>query len=261
MSNLDLKGKAYYISGSSAGVGFAIAKTLAARGAMVTISGRSAERGEQALMMLRAISDTCFFVAGDANDAASVASNVADAVACMGRLDGVVSAGAEGVVIPTPFADMTPAQIEISFKSRLMPRILPVHAAIPALRQAGGGSVVMITTDAARHVTPGESMIGAAGAAVVLLTKALARELGRDAIRVNSVAMTITSDTPSWDRAFADDNFANHLFSKAIKRFPFGRAPNATEVAQAAAFLLSPESSQISGQTLSVNGGLSFSGW
>ena len=112
MSNLYLKGKAYYISGSSAGVGFSIAKTLAERGAMVTISGRSSQRGELALNKLRAISDTCFFVAGDANDAASVASNVADAVAYMGRLDGIVSAGAEGVVIPTPFADMTPAQID-----------------------------------------------------------------------------------------------------------------------------------------------------
>jgi 2-hydroxycyclohexanecarboxyl-CoA dehydrogenase len=104
-------------------------------------------------------------------------------------------------------------------------------------------------------------MIGAVGAAIILLTKALARELSRDRIRVNSVAMTITSDTPSWDRIFARESFENRLFTKAVARFPQGRAPTADEVAQAAVFLASPAASQITGQTVSVNGGLSFGGW
>ena len=119
----------------------------------------------------------------------------------------------------------------------------------------------MITTDAARHVTTGESIIGATGASIILLTKALARELSRHKIRVNSVALTITSDTPSWDRIFSNENFGSRLFSKALERFPLGRAPTSDEVADTALFLLSKQSAQVNGQTISVNGGLSFGGW
>jgi 3-oxoacyl-[acyl-carrier protein] reductase len=124
-----------------------------------------------------------------------------------------------------------------------------------------GGSIVMITTDAARVPTPGESIIGAVGASVILMTKALAREFSRWKIRVNSVAMTLTSDTPSWDRIFAKKDFETKVFSKALDRFPSGRAPTSDEVARTAVFLLSEDSGQINGQTVSVNGGLSFGGW
>ena len=104
-------------------------------------------------------------------------------------------------------------------------------------------------------------MIGASGAAVILLAKALARELSRDKIRVHPVALTITSNTVGWDRMFATENFGNNLFAKAVARFPSGRAPTAEEVAEAVVFLAGDAASQITGQTLSVNGGLSFGGW
>ena len=103
-------------------------------------------------------------------------------------------------------------------------------------------------------------MVGATGAVVMVLTKALARELSRDRIRVNSVALTLTSGTPGWDRAFASELGAK-VFAKAVERFPFGRPPNADEVAQAMVFLASDAAGQISGQTVSVNGALSFGGW
>ncbi len=172
-----------------------------------------------------------------------------------------VSAGAQGSVGPIPFEKMSAADIESTISSRLLARIFPVHAAIPVLRARGGGTILMITTDAARHVTSGESMIGATGASIILLTKALARELARHKIRVNSIALTITSDTPSWDRIFGHESFENRLFSKALEKFPMGRAPNANEVADTAIFLLGEESMQVNGQTISVNGGLSFGGW
>lgn len=261
MTSTHLPSQYVFISGGSAGIGFEVAKLFAAKGASITISGRSRDRGLLAQAKLRSISSNCHYVQGDASDPKQARENIERSRLLMGGLDTVISAGAEGQVTPTPFSDMTPEQLETSFKSRLLPRIYPVHAAIPLLREAGGGNIVLITTDAARHVTPGESMIGAAGAAVLLLTKALARELSRDAIRVNAVAMTITSSTPSWDRAFSQKSFVNHLFSKAIERFPFGRAPDAIEVAQVATFLATKEASQVTGQTISVNGGLSFGGW
>lgn len=256
-----LQGKVALILGGTGGVGLRTAELLARQGAMVVVTGRSTENGERALAQLHGISPDCRFVSGNLTDADSLRTVLDQTVAAFGGLDILVSAGAEGTTKVKPFAEMTPEEIEHGLLSRFMPRILPVNLAIPAFRERGGGTVVLLTTDAARHVTPGESVVGAAGAGVILMTKALGRELSRDKIRINSVAMTLTSDTPSWDRIFAREGFSNDLFSKAIKRFPSGRPPNAGEVAQVVAFLASPASGQVTGQTLSANGGLSFGGW
>ena len=257
----ELEGKSMLVTGGTSGVGLAIACAAARRGATVTVTGRSEERGLRAQERLKAIASASSFIQCDSGVYADTARAVAEAAAVSGRLDIVVSAGAEGAVKPTPFAEMTPDELRSGFESRLYPRIYPVHASIPWLRKKAGGAIVLITTDAARHPTPGEAVIGAVGASIVLLTKALAREFGRWSIRVNAVAMTLTSDTPSWDRIFGSQTFENRLFSKALARFPQGRAPTADEVADAALYLASDRASQITGQTLSVNGGLSFGGW
>jgi 2-hydroxycyclohexanecarboxyl-CoA dehydrogenase len=253
--------KAVLVTGGTAGIGLAVAKLLAGQGHAVAVTGRSAETGERALAELRELSPGCLFVQGDAGDAVQGAAAVGEAARRLGGLDVLVSAGAQNPLGPMPFAQMTPEQIESGFRTRVMGRILPVHAAIPFLRESGNGSVVLLTTDAARHPTPGESVIGASGAAVMLMTKALARELARDKIRVNAVALTITSNSVGWDRMFANPDFGNKLFAKAVSRFPGGRAPKAEEVAEAVAFLASDAAGQVTGQTLSVNGGLSFGGW
>ena len=69
-----------------------------------------------------------------------------------------------------------------------------MHAAWSALRE-NGGSVVLLTTDAGRYATPGESVLGAVGASIIMMTKALAKEFSRDKIPVNSIALALTSDT------------------------------------------------------------------
>jgi len=255
-----MNGKSILVTGGTAGIGFEAAKLLAARGAVVTITGRSAERGEKAAAALRELGAQCHYVRGELGDPEDAARVVADAAAAMGNIDAAVCSGAEVRSAIQPFEAMQPAQMKNILSSLLYPKLFPVHAVIPYLKQAGGGSIVMIGTDAARHPTPGESMVGAAGAVVILLAKVLAKELSRDRIRVNSVALTITSDTPAWDRVFAG-GFSEKVFAKAVSRFPYGRAPKASEVAEAIAFLSSDAAGQISGQTISVNGALSFGGW
>lgn len=254
-------GKIALITGGTRGIGFAIAHALARAGAQVVVTGRSEAHGEEALGSLLGVAPNAAFEVAEAGDHAAMSAVVERTVGCYGGLDILVSAGAAGPIGPRPFAEMTAEEIRMSFEARLFPRIFPVHAALPALRARGGGSVVMVTTDAARHPTPGEAVIGAAGAAILLMTKALAREFSRWNIRVNSVALTLTSETPGWDRIFSKPGFENRLFSKALERFPQGRAPKAQEVAEVAAFLASDAASQVNGQTVSVNGGLSFGGW
>jgi 2-hydroxycyclohexanecarboxyl-CoA dehydrogenase len=260
MEDKDAKGKAFLISGGTAGIGLVAARKLLRHGARVAITGRSAERGAKAVEELKEYHSDVFFLQGDAGSVADNQRITAAAVERMGRLDSVISIGAQPATGMKAFADMTFEEMRDGFTNLVFPRILPVHAAIPYLRTSGGGSVVMIGTDAARHPTPGESIVGAAGAVVILMTKALARELARDLIRVNTVALTITSGTPGWDRVFAHE-FGSKVFSKALERFPFGRPPGAEEVADAVVFLATDAASQISGQTVSVNGALSFGGW
>ena len=256
----EFKDKVALITGGSGGIGFRVAEQLAGAGAQVFINGRSAERGERAAAKLREISQDVRFIAGDCASYQDVAAVVDTARSAAGRLDILVSAGAEGETGPAPFAELTPQQIEGEFRRRLLPRIFPVHAALPSLRE-NGGSVVLLTTDAGRYATPGESVLGAVGASVIMMTKVLAKEFSRYKIRVNSIALALTSGTPTWDRLFAGESFQRDLFTKVVERFPFGRAPSADEAAAVAVFLASDAAAQVTGQTISVNGGLSFGGW
>jgi 2-hydroxycyclohexanecarboxyl-CoA dehydrogenase len=260
MNYPDLKGKVAVVTGGTRGVGLSVAEVLAREGAHVTVTGRSAEHADSALERLRVYSSDVAFVQGNSGEYESAKTIVDTAAKASGGIDLLISSGAEGPFGPRPFADMSAKEIEQSFSTRFYPRIFPVHAAIPHLR-AKAGSVVMITTDAARVPTPGESIIGAVGASIILMTKALAREFSRWSIRVNSVAMTLTSNTPSWDRIFGKEDFETKVFAKALERFPSGHAPTSEEVARIVVFLLSQNAQQMTGQTLSVNGGLSFGGW
>jgi len=257
----DFNGKVALVTGGSGGIGLKIAEQLAEAGAQVFINGRSAERGARAVAELTEIGRDVHFIAGDCASYEDAAAAVDTARSVAGRLDILISAGAEGEIGPMPFAEMTPEQIQTEFHKRLMPRVFPVHAALPALRE-NGGSVVLLTTDAGRYATPGESVLGAVGASVIIMTKVLAKELGRFRIRVNSIALALAEGTPTWDRRIAaGEGFERDLVAKVVARFPFGRAPSAGEVAGVAVFVASNAAAQITGQTISVNGGLSFGGW
>jgi 3-oxoacyl-[acyl-carrier protein] reductase len=256
----EFKGKVALVTGGSGGIGLHIAEQLAEAGAQLFINGRSAERGERAEARLREISQNVRFIAGDCALYEDAAAVVGTTRSLAGKLDILISAGAEGEIGPTPFAEMTPQQIEGEFRTRLLPRIFPVHAAFPGLRE-NGGSVVLLTTDAGRYATPGESVLGAVGASTMMMTKTLAKEFSRFKIRVNSIALALTSGTPTWDRLLVAEGFQRDLFAKVVARFPFGRPPSAEEAAAVAVFLASDAASQVTGQTISVNGGLSFGGW
>jgi NAD(P)-dependent dehydrogenase (short-subunit alcohol dehydrogenase family) len=83
------------------------------------------------------------------------------------------------------------------------------------------------------------------------------REISED---VRFIALALTAGTPTWDRLFAGESFQRDLFTKVVERFPFGRPPSADEAAAVAAILASDAAAQVTGQTISVNGGLSFGG-
>lgn len=257
----NLNGRIALVIGSTESIGFRVAERLARDGARVVLNGRNIELGLQAVDRLAAQRLEATFEQADATDYAAVAAMVDRVERSVGPIDLLASIGGSARPGPTPFLDLQPADMAKALEGRILPRLYAAHAVGHRMRERERGAMVLVASDAGRHPTPGESLIGAAGAAVILLTKALAREFSRWSIRVNCMALTLTADTPRYDKIFSQPGFSNTLFSKALEKFPAGRAPTAAEVADVAAFLLSDEALQVTGQTISVNGGLSFGGW
>ena len=128
-------------------------------------------------------------------------------------------------------------------------------AVLPHMRTKRGGVIVNIASDAAKHPTPGESVIGAAMAAIVMFSKTLAMEAKRDGIRVNAVTPSLIRDTGAYDRVMAEP-FSAKLFEKAAGLASLGVA-EPVDVADLVLFLCSPQARRITGQVVSPNGGIS----
>jgi 2-hydroxycyclohexanecarboxyl-CoA dehydrogenase len=134
----------------------------------------------------------------------------------------------------------------------------PIHmcrALLPLLTSDGGGSIVNVASDAAKVPTPGETVIGAAMAAIVTFTRTLAVEAKRDGIRVNAVTPSLIEGTETGDRALAG-GFSRKLFEKARTQAHLGPT-EPDDLADLILFLAGPGSARITGQVISVNGGIS----
>ena len=249
----DLTGQVAWVTGGTAGIGLAIARTLLSAGAHVVVAGRDASRGQLALERLA--HPGASLVVGDAADPQQARAMAQQVIALHGRLDIVVASGGAVDEKPGLFHEVSDAHFTEVYRHQFLNRIFPVRAALPE------HSVVGRAGDSGRHATVGETLHGSLGAATIMLTKTLAREFSRWDIRVNSLALTLTAGTEAFDKVMGRGDWLAALYEKAVRRFPRGRPPLADEVAQAALFLVSPQSSQVTGQTISVNGGLSFGGW
>jgi NAD(P)-dependent dehydrogenase (short-subunit alcohol dehydrogenase family) len=129
------------------------------------------------------------------------------------------------------------------------------HAAYPVMQRQGGGVIVNFSADAAKVATPGEAIHGAVQAAVLMLSRTLAIEGARFGIRVNCITPSITKDTHSYGRMMGDP-FSRKLFEKAEKRARLGVAA-AKDIAPLVVFLAGPGATHLTGQAISVNGGIS----
>ncbi|MEO1470572.1 MAG: SDR family oxidoreductase [Pseudomonadota bacterium] len=248
------------VVGGTSGIGLATAAAFRAEGAPVAVAGRSAERGAAALHHLAAVdappaTSPPQFLAADAADPAAVTALIDAAEAALGRIDTVVvSPGTTR--LPELLQRQSLEDIRTALTQDLAPVLYLGRAAWPALVRAGGGTVLAVASDAGKVATPGEAVIGAGMAAVIQFMRTLAIEGKRQGIRANTLTPSLVEGTALTERLMEDGTFSAKLFAKARPLAHLGPT-EVEDLAALAVFLASPAARRITGQAISVNGGIS----
>jgi NAD(P)-dependent dehydrogenase (short-subunit alcohol dehydrogenase family) len=243
------------ITGGTSGVGLATARRLADAGVpRLLLVGRTLERGAAAVEELAERGVEAVFHAADVTVASEAHGIVAVAVNRWGRVDIVVNS-TNGIGRPTLLYQMETNSLAPVVLSQLSGPMHMTHAVRAIMAEQGSGAIVNIASDAAKSPTPGEAAIGAAMAGVVMFSRTAAMELKRNGIRVNVVTPSLVTGTGGYDRVQSDE-FSTKLFSKAIPAAQLGLV-DAEDMAELIVFLCSPRSGKLTGQAISLNGGIS----
>lgn len=245
------------IAGGTSGVGLASARGFLEAGVRrLALVGRTVARGEAARDALRERwpGARAEFYAADAGDPEQIADAVARARADLGGLD-VVVGSTTTTYRPELLHAIAPEDLAGILVGQALPPMVLVRAALPYLREQGGGSIITIASDAAKVPTPGESVLGAAMSAIVTFTKTVALEAKRDGVRANVLTPSLIAGTPTADNVMRD-GFSKKLFEKAAAQAHLGVA-EPDDLAALVVFLGGPAAAKITGQAISVNGGIS----
>ena len=239
------------VTGAASGIGRACAQALAREGASVVVADIDVPAGEASAAALRAAGHRAVFLPVDMTDAASVEALGAAAQAHFGQVDVLVNGAGWGRT--APFVDGTPEFWAQLVALNLVGPMGLAKVLLPGMIERSQGRIVNIASDAGRVGSLGETVYSAAKGGLIAFTKSLAREVARHQITVNCVCPGPT-DTPLM--AAVPDKLKD-AFVKAI---PFRRLGQPEEVADAVAFFASPRAGYITGQVLSVSGGLTMAG-
>lgn len=248
------------IVGGSESIGRAIAATFAEQGASTAICSRRRPKEPEVVAELRGRGLEAMWAPGDMTDSASMVAAVEQVVSRYGKLDILVVSGAPTNYTPALFEATDPADYHRIVDSQLISRLNCLHAALGPMISRGYGKVVFLATDAGRTPTPASAVSGAAAAGVIFFTRAGGKELARKGIRVNCIGVTLTAPTDDGTidlKALPLNPVHSKAYAKIIAKSPF-RLCIPADLANAALFLASPQSDQITGAVISVNGGVSF---
>ncbi len=249
---MELENKIVMVTGGASGIGRATARLLASQGATVCIGDLDVAGAERVAIDQPADAARLKAFALDLADAASV-KTFADAVLeAHGRVDGLVNAAGFDKI--GPFMKNDPALWDRLVAVNLLGAIRLTQLVLPSMIEAKAGKIVNIASDAGRVGSMGETVYAATKGGLIAFTKSLAREMARYQINVNCVCPGPT-DTPLFNTQ-AEGNLREAL----INAIPFRRLAQPEDIANAIAFMMGPTSGYITGQVLSVSGGLTMVG-
>ncbi|MDB5970125.1 MAG: family oxidoreductase [Hydrocarboniphaga sp.] len=249
--NLGLSNKVVLVTGGSTGIGRAIAIAFAEAGAKLVIAARNADKGNEVARFIGQAGGECLYVKTDVSKSADVSELLRKTIDRYGRLDCAINnAAVEG---QKGFLDWTEAEWDEMVDINLKGVWLCMKNEITAMLEQGGGAIVNISSVAGLIGFPLHAPYVAAKHGVMGLTKAASVEFAKQGIRVNTICPG-TILTPMLEQGFAN-NRANAELATAMT--PMGRLGQPHELAAAALWLCSGQSSFVTGATLSVDGGWS----
>lgn len=248
---MKLDGMTAVVTGAASGIGLAIAEAMAEAGAHAILGDIAAEKAEAEAQRLRRRNLAADASALDVTDDRSIAGFVEAAMGFDHRVDVLVNAAGWGKV--QPFVENEPGFWERVIALNLMGPIKLTRAFLPGMMERRSGKIINVSSDAGRVGSLGETVYSGAKAGAIGFTKGLAREMARYSISVNCVCPGPT-DTPLL--AAVPEKF-REAFLRAIPMRRFGKP---SDVAGAVVFFASAHCDYITGQVLSVSGGLTMAG-
>lgn len=237
------------VTGAGRGIGRAIAERLAAEGAAVAVTDVD---GTTASNTAAEIGGRAIGIRADVTDPDSVRAMVEQVRGAFGRIDVLVNNA--GWDKAGPFVDSDPADWDKIIQVNLYGVLHTSQAVVPVMISQGSGTVVNLGSDAGRVGSSGEAVYSAAKGGIISFTKTLAREVARHGINANCVC-----PGPTDTELFASVVDGNEKLREAlVKAIPFRRLAQPDDLASTVAFFASPDASYLTGQTVSVSGGLSM---
>ena len=244
----DLKGKACLVTGGSRGIGRAIALELGGHGASVAVGYASnADAAEAVATEITASGGQAFAFGLDVADPATIGPAVASVVERFGTIDILVNNA--GITRDRSLAKMSPEEWDDVISTNLSSVFHLTSRVLPIMVKAGSGRIVNISSVIGLHGNFGQANYAAAKAGIVGFTKSAALELARKGITVNAIA-------PGFIETEMIAAMPDEVRATILAKIPMGRFGRPEEIAQAVAYLVSSSGDYITGQVISIDGGL-----